>query len=74
MWPDEHLLGSQIYEIQEFWKGQSELPYANDVLRALPKGLWFFHFVSPSELPKIMGLAGVHNPDALCHVNGHVTQ
>ena len=33
------LLGFQIYEIQEVWEGQSELQYANDVLRALPKGL-----------------------------------
>ena len=28
------LLGSQIYEIQEVWEGQSELRYANYVLRA----------------------------------------
>ena len=33
------LLGSQIYEIQEFWEGWSELQYANDMLRASPKGL-----------------------------------
>ena len=64
------LLGSQIYEIQESWEGQSKLHYANDALRALPKGLWFFHAVSPSELPKVMGLAGVHNPDALCCFSG----
>ena len=39
------------------------------MLRASPKGLQFFCAVSPSELPKVMGLAGVHNPDAL-HFNG----
>ena len=50
------LLGSQIYEIQEFWEGWSELRYANNVLSALPKGLQFFHPVSPSESPKVMGL------------------
>ena len=63
------LLGSQIYEIQEFWEGQSELQYANNVLRALPKELQFFHAISPSESPKVMGLAGIHNPEALCHFN-----
>ena len=63
------LLGSQIYKMQEVWEGQSKLQYANDALRALPKGLQFFHPISPSELPKVMGLAGVHNPDALHHFN-----
>ena len=33
------LLGSQIYEIQELWEGQSKLQYANDMLGASPKGL-----------------------------------
>ena len=46
------LLCSQMYKIQEVWKGWSELQYANDALRALPKGLQFFCVVSPSELPK----------------------
>ena len=64
------LLGSKIYEIQESWEGQSELWYANDTLRALPKGLQIFHAISPSGLPKVMGLAGIHNPDALCHFSG----
>ena len=64
------LLGSQIYKIQEFWEGQSELQYTNDVLRALPKGLQFFCPISPSESPKVMGLACIHNPDMLCHFNG----
>ena len=63
------LLGSEIYEIQEFWEGWSKLQYANDTLRALSKGLQFFHAVSPLESPKVMGLAGVHNSEALCHFN-----
>ena len=63
------LLGSKIYKIQESWEGWSELKYSNGALRALPKGLQFFHAVSPSELPKVMGLAGIHNPDELCHFN-----
>ena len=61
------LLDSQIYEIQEAWTGCSDLQYVNDVLRTLPKGLQFFCPMSPSELPKVMGLTGVHNPNALCH-------
>ena len=63
------LLGSQIYKIQEVSEGQSELQYAHDALRALPKCLQFFHPISPSELPKVMGLAGIHNPDTLCCFN-----
>ena len=64
------LLGSQIYEIQEFWEGWSKLQYANNALRASPKGLQFLYAVSPSESPKVMGLAGIHNPDALHHFYG----
>ena len=33
------------------------------------KGLKFFRAVSPSESPKVMGLMGIHNVDALCHFN-----
>ena len=32
--------------------------YANDALKLSLKGLWFFCSVSPSELPKVMGLKG----------------
>ena len=64
------ILGSQIYKIQEFWEGWSKLQYANDTLRALPKGLQFFCPISPSKLPKVIGLAGIHNPHALHHFNG----
>ena len=63
------LLSSQIYKIWEFLGGQSELQYANNPIRALPKGLQFFCTISPSESPKVMGLAGVHNPKALCCFN-----
>ena len=33
----------------------------------MPKGLWFFHLVLLLELPKVMGLAGIHHLDALHH-------
>ena len=64
------LLGLAIYKIQEVWKGPDELQQANYVLRSLPKGLKFLQVVPPSESPKVMGLVGIHNPDAFCHFNG----
>ena len=61
------LLGTSIYEIQALWTGLDELRQANYALRSLPKGLKFLHVVSPSESPKVMGLVGIHDPDALHH-------
>ena len=61
------LLGSAIYEIKEAWTGWDELQQANYMLRTLPKGLKSFRVVSPSESPNIIGLMGIHHPDALCH-------
>ena len=66
------LLSSEIYEIKETWTGQSKLQYANYALRTLPKGLRFFHPMSPSESPKVMGLTGIHHPNAL-HCFNRVT-
>ena len=39
-------------------------------MKSSPKGLKFFHLVSPSESSKVMGLKGIHHPDALCHHTG----
>ena len=64
------LLGTLIHKIQALWMGPEELKQANYALRALPKGLKFLHVVPPSESPKVMGLMGIHNPDALCHFSG----
>ena len=64
------LLGTLIHEIQASWTGLEELKQANYTLRALPKGLKFLHVVPPSESPKVMGLMGIHNPDAFCHFSG----
>ena len=52
------------------WIGPDELRQANYALRSLPKGLKFLHVVAPSESPKVMGLVGIHDPDALHHFNG----
>ena len=60
------LLGLAIYKIQEVWKGPDELQQANYALRSLPKGLKFLWAVPPLESPKVVGLVGIHNPDALC--------
>ena len=64
------LLGSTIYEIKEVWTGPDELWQANYTLRTLLKGLKFLRAVPPSESLKVMGLMGIHDPDALCHFNG----
>ena len=50
--------------------GPVELKQVNYVLQSLPKGLKFLHVVPPSESPKIMGLVGIHDPDALCCFSG----
>ena len=64
------LLDSKIYKIQEAWTRQEDLQYANDVLKTSPKGLQFFHPISPTESPKVMGLEGIHHLDAICHFAG----
>ena len=64
------LLGSAIYKIKEEWTGRDKLQLANYMLGTLPKGLKIFRVVSLSESPKVMGLTGIHNLDALCHFNG----
>ena len=48
----------------------NELKQANYALRSLPKGLKFLYVVPPSESPKVMGLVGIHNLDALHHFSG----
>ena len=67
------LLGLAIYEIKEVWVGPDELWQANYALRTLLKGLKFLRVVPPSESPKVMGLMGIHDPDALCCFNGMTT-
>ena len=64
------LLGPVIHKIQAVWMGPDELQQANYALRSLPKGLKFLHAVPPSESPKVMGLVGIHDSDALCCFNG----
>ena len=64
------LLGLAIYEIKEVWKGPDKFWQANYALRTLPKDLKILRVVPLLESPKVMGLMGIHDPDALCHFNG----
>ena len=64
------LLGTAIHVIQAVWTWPDELWQANYALRSLPKGLMFLHVVPLSESPKVMGLGGIPNPDALHCFNG----
>ena len=59
------LLGTGIYEIQACWTGPEELKQANYTLWPLPNGLKFLRAVPAMESPKVMGLMGIHDPDAL---------
>ena len=59
------LLGTSIYEIQSSWTGPEELKQANYTLQSLPKGLKFLRVVPASESPKVMGLVGIHDLNAL---------
>ena len=65
------LLGKSIYEIQLSWDGPEELKYANYSLQSLPKGLRFLRVVPTTESPKVMGLKGIHESDALQHFAGY---
>ena len=65
-----NLLGISICKIQAVWMGWDDLRQANYALRSLPKGFKFLHAVPLSASPKVMGLVGIHDPDALCHFNG----
>ena len=61
------LLGEAICEIQLSWTRPEELKQANYALQSLPKGLRFLRAVPTFESPKVMGLMGIHDPDALWH-------
>ena len=59
------LLGEAIYKIQLSWTRPEELKQVNYALQSLPKGLRFLRAVPTSESPKVMGLMGIHDPNAL---------
>ena len=47
-----------------------DMKHGNYVLQSLPKGLKFLRVVSAKESPKVMGLEGIHDSDALWHFAG----
>ena len=59
------LLGTSIHEIQELWTGPDKLNQTNYAPWSLPKGLKFLCMVPLLESPKVMGLMGINDPDAL---------
>ena len=65
------LLGQSIFKIQWSWDGPDHLKHGNYVLRSLSKGLKFLRMVSTQESPKIMGLKGIHDPNALWHFTSY---
>ena len=65
------LLGEAIYKIQLSWTRPEELKQANYALWSLPKGLRFLRAVPTLESPKVMGLMGIHDPNALWHYAGY---
>ena len=65
------LLGEAIYKIQLSWTRPEELKQANYALWSLPKGLRFLRVVPAMESPKVMGLMGIHDPNALWHYAGY---
>ena len=64
------LLGTDIHEMEASWTGPEELKQANYTLQSLLKGLKFLRVVPTSESPKVMGLVGIHDPNALWHFAG----
>ena len=65
------LLGESIFELQWSWEGPEHLKQANYILQSQPKGLKFLRAVSAKESPKVMGLKGLHKPEALQHFAGY---
>ena len=63
-------LNSDVQEVQDMWAGWKELHPANHVVESSLKDICYFRIVSPTELPKIMGLKGIHSPKALKWWNG----
>ena len=59
------LLGTKFYPIHNQWVGKKELCSVYNAVRGSAKDLHFFRTVVPLKSPKIMGLQGIHSPEAL---------
>ena len=61
------LMDTKIHWVQDQWQGKKEFCTANYMARGSVKDLHYFWVVSPLKSPKIMGLKGIHSPEALKH-------
>ena len=62
---ETNLLNVEIYEVQEAWTSQQGLRATNHAAKASQRDIQFFCLVTPTKLPNIMGLKGIHSPKAL---------
>ena len=62
---ETNLLNAEIHEVQEVWAGGWELKATNYAAKASQWDIQFFHTVLPTKSPNIMGLKGIHSPEAL---------
>ena len=59
---ETNLLDTEIYEVQEVWTSWWGLKATNHAAKASQRDMQFFHTVTPTESPNIMGLKGIHFP------------
>ena len=59
------LLSTEVYPVHNQWVGRKELHSAYYAVRGSAKDHHFFRMVVPLKSPKIMGLWGIHFPEAL---------
>ena len=58
-------MDTEIHQVQDQWQGKKELCTANCTAMRSTKDVHYFWVASPTESPKIMGLKGIHSPEAL---------
>ena len=59
------LMDTKIHPIQDQWQGKKELHVANHMAKGSAKNFCYFQVVSSVKSPKIIGLKGIHSPEAL---------
>ena len=59
------LLNNKVHQVQDPWPGKKELHTANHATISSAQEICYFQVVSPTESPKIIGLKGIHFPEAL---------
>ena len=81
MWSVSHILGNGGFckpsRIGHLWSsgcmdGWKDLHNTNHTAKASQWNIQFFHMVTPTEPPSIMGLEGIHSPEGLCRQCGNL--